>query len=139
MTISQLKQYIDNNDTKFYALKIKAQYTFIQTLPSLAIMMITTISLNINYLQNIAIIKLITKDKQPYTYVIELYQDDPYEDYDEQKDYMRIGDFIIAKNKYTIFKQLKKQYPYWMRKIKKNNNNYFIKSYKDNLNKLKKL
>lgn len=138
MTISQLKQYIDKNDTKFYALKIKAQHTFIQTLPSLTTM-ITIISININYLQNIAIIKLITKDKQPYTYVIGLYQDDPYEDYDEQKDYMRIGDFIIAKNKYTIFKQLKKLYPCWMRKIKKNDNNCFIKAYKNNLNKLKKL
>lgn len=138
MTISQLKQYIDNNDTKFYALKIKTQHTFIQTLPSLATM-ITIISININYLQNIAIINLITKDKQPYTYVIGLYQDDPFEDYDEQKDYMIIGDFIIAKNKYTIFKQLKKRYPYWMRKITPNTHNIYIHTYRTTLQQIKKL
>lgn len=134
LTVRELEKFIEKGENSFYALKPRHQ-VMIPPLPCRVYLK----EVKIFESNQIARISFTTETEtiKLFVQIVPMYDDNPFEDCYTNS--MRVGVYIISKDKRELYKILRNKYPKWMHYHKFNDKNPFMSDFKMAVNKLKTL
>jgi hypothetical protein len=130
LTIRELEKFIEKGENVFYALQSRFP------LPPLPCRVYLK-EVKIDESNRTARISFTTETIKLFVQIVTIYDDDPFEDYYINS--MKLGVYIISKDKRELYKILRKRYPRWMHYHKFNDKNPLMSDFKMVVNKLKTL
>lgn len=130
LTIRELEKFLEKGENVFYALQSRFP------LPPLPCRVYLK-EVKIFESSRIARISFTTETIKLFVQIVPMYDDNPFEDYYINS--MRVGQYIISKDKRELYKILRNKYPRWMHYHKFNDKDQLMSDFKMVVNKLKTL